>query len=395
MEQVVSPELSQPITTLPASSLVPDEIDAAFATSTIDLISAPLNPRILHITDEFFAPASNLLTPTPPISRPGVFVETGAWYDGWETRRHNPAESDSVIIRLGPAAGRAAGVEIDTAFFTGNHAPEVSVEGAYEPDSDSGDERVLREEYPWQEILGRRACEPSRRHAWRVGPGQEGAYEGEKVTHVRLRIFSDGGVARFRLYGHAVPVWAGAGAASGVGAGAGAGAGEEEVLELSAATNGGIATASSDQHYGKAANLLLPGRGKDMGDGWETKRSRAAGHVDWAVVRLGARGKVRRVVVDTMHFRGNFPREVRISLGDFPAKAGEGEADGMGRMRVASGDSRWVEVASRDEMKPDTEFEFVEGKNLRDVEERAWTHAKLTMIPDGGVKRFRIFGTRA
>jgi allantoicase len=49
---------------------------------------------------------------------------------------------------------------------------------------------------------------------------------------------------------------------------------------------GGRAVAVSDQHFGVGSNLILPGRGKDMGDGWETRRSRTKGHLDWAIIKL-------------------------------------------------------------------------------------------------------------
>ena len=58
------------------------------------------------------------------------------------------------------------------------------------------------------------------------------------------------------------------------------------VVDLAAVGNGGLAVRRSDEHFGTAANLLLPGRGKNMGDGWETKRSRGQGHVDWVIVKL-------------------------------------------------------------------------------------------------------------
>lgn len=61
---------------------------------------------------------------------------------------------------------------------------------------------------------------------------------------------------------------------------------ENELIDLAHVFAGGRVISVSDQHYGKGSNLLLPGRGKDMGDGWETKRSREAGHKDWVLVRL-------------------------------------------------------------------------------------------------------------
>lgn len=304
-----------------------------------------------------------------------MYVETGAWYDGWETRRHNAQPFDWVIFALGVASGRPRGVEIDTAFFDGNHAPAIAVQGCCETGEDA-DAKVVDEGYAgWQELLGERECGPSRRHAWRIAPAV-GTTMTTVVTHVRLLMFPDGGIARFRLYGHAVPCFPPAIATP-------EGLAEPEV-ELSAAVMGGVCVACSDERFGKGANLLLPGRGVDMGDGWETRRSRAAGHVDWAVVKLGARGLLRRVVVDTRHFRGNFPRAVRIHAADL----GEGEGE-EGRKVAEGGD--WKEVVEEQKLGPDAEHEFI----ISGDEEKGYTHIKMTILPDGGVKRLRVFGVRA
>lgn len=284
-----------------------------------------------------------------------MFVHSGAWYDGWETRRHNPAPADWVVIRLGTASGRVAGVEIDTAFFNGNHAPEIAVEGAFA----ENDEDVANEAYSgWESILDKQECGPSRRQAWMLPALTEKAY-----THVRLLMYPDGGIARFRLYGLAVPVFPASATA---------------VIELSATVMGGVATACSDQHFGTKDNLLLPGRGHDMGDGWETKRTRGA-HVDWTIVRLGAAGEVESVVVDTAHFRGNFPQKVQVFAGAF-------EQD------PAHDDAGWVEVLSPQKSGPDVEITYK--AELSNVQGQRYTHAKLVIIPDGGVKRFRVFGRR-
>lgn len=291
-------------------------------------------------------------------------VYTGAWYDGWETRRHNPAPFDWVVIRLGVASGTVSGVEVDTAFFSGNHAPHISVEGCFNPD----DDEVLSWKGGrggWETVLGVSECGPSRRFGWTLdAPPDAGGSSSRRYTHVRLNMYPDGGIARFRLFGHAVPVFPADAAA---------------VFDLAAAQNGGVAVACSDQHFGTKDNLLLPGRGKDMGDGWETRRSRGRGHVDWAVVRLGAPGLVQRFVVDTAHFRGNFPQEVKL---DAIAWDGRGEP--------AAGAEGWVEVVAPSRTGPDREHEFVSA-----VQDRPFTHVKLTIIPDGGVKRLRVFAKRA
>ena len=265
------------------------------------------------------------------------------------------------MIKLGVASGRVRGVEIDTAFFTGNYAEAVSVQGCFES-GDGADQKVKGEEYEgWKEVLGKRTCGPNRRHGWMVEGGME-------VTHVKLCMFPDGGIARFRLYGEAVPVWPQA---------------AEEEVELSAAVMGGVAIACSDEHFGRKENLLLPGRGMDMGDGWETKRSRGKGHVDWVVVRLGARGRVSRVVLDTRHFIGNFPQVVKVEGCDIQnSEETPGPAD-----------RRWSEMMGAEKLGPDELFEF-KGEQIKMTRGQSYSHIKMTMIPDGGVKRLRIFGTR-
>ncbi|KAF9696332.1 hypothetical protein EKO04_005594 [Ascochyta lentis] len=339
----------------PAEFVPADKIDETFKSKYTDLISAPLGSKIVSFSDEWFAAASNLITKTPPISRPGVFVHSGAWYDGWETRRHNTAPFDWVVIRLGTASGKVAGVEIDTAFFNGNHAPEIAVEGTF---ADS-DDAVKDESYSaWETVLSKQECGPSQRHGWLLTSPPEKAY-----THVRLLMYPDGGIARFRLYGHAIPVFPSS---------------ASTVFELSATVMGGVATTCSDQHFGTKDNLLLPGRGHDMGDGWETKRTRGA-HSDWVIVRLGAAGEIHHLVIDTAHFRGNFPQQVQVFGGRF-------EAD------PAHDDARWVEVLRPRKSAPDVESEYC--GELQNVRGQTYTHAKLVIIPDGGVKRFRVFGTR-
>ncbi|KAH6606669.1 allantoicase [Trichoderma cornu-damae] len=350
-------EVDYKLDAVKATQLGSDEIDKTFRPTCIDLVSAGLGGKILGFSDEYFAEATNLLTAAAPISQPGKMVYTGAWYDGWETRRHNPAEFDWVVIRLGVASGTVKGVEVDTAFFNGNNAPAISVEGCF---SDNDDEVVSWKggRGKWEAILDIRECGPSQRHGWKLDQPT-----GKQYTHVRLNMYPDGGIARFRLFGHAVPVFP---------------EDKEAVFDLAAAQNGGIAVSCSDQHFGSKDNLLLPGRGKDMGDGWETKRSRGKHHVDWAIVKLGAPGYVREFVVDTAHFRGNFPQEVAVHGLSWH---GEGQPDAQSE--------GWVEAVPPSKTGPDQEHKFASA--AADV---PLTHVRLTMIPDGGVKRFRAFGTR-
>ncbi|KAF2218529.1 galactose-binding domain-like protein, partial [Elsinoe ampelina] len=362
---IISSEPIPPSSTAPISSPVPvpvDQISTVFGSDSIDLISKPLGSRILGFSDEWFAEAANLTVPSAPVHKPGVFTYAGAWYDGWETRRHNTEPFDWVVFRLGVSSGKVKGVEIDTAFFNGNHAPEVVVEGCFISDEQEGE--TLKKDFAgWETILEKQECGPSQRHAWLVR--QE---EGRQYTHVRLCMFPDGGIARFRLYGTVVPVLP-----QDVG----------EVFDLAATVNGGVAVKCSDQHFGTKDNLLLPGRGVDMGDGWETKRSRGV-HVDWVIIKLGLPGVIEKVVVDTAHFRGNFPQKVQV----FAAKP---TADG--KVPEHEDHEKWVQILAPSKTGPDKEHEYGQAE-LVEIKDTTYAYVKLVIMPDGGVKRIRVFGRR-
>jgi allantoicase len=321
-------------------------------------VSAALGGKVLGFSDQWFAEASNLINPAAPIHQPGKMVYTGAWYDGWETRRHNAEPFDWVVIRLGVASGTVEGVEVDTAFFSGNHAPAISVEGCFS----QNDEEVLSwggTRGGWETILGIQECGPSQRFGWKLDNPTTKQY-----THVRLNMYPDGGIARFRLFGHAVPIFP---------------EDKEAIFDLAAAQNGGVAVSCSDQHFGTKDNLILPGRGKDMGDGWETARSRIKGHFDWAIIKLGAPGYIQSFIVDTAHFRGNYPQQVKLQAIEWKGDS-EPPADAEG----------WVKMAEPIKCGPDQEHPV---ESL--VKSNPFTHAKLIMVPDGGVKRLRVFAKRA
>nr|POE47986.1 allantoicase [Quercus suber] len=358
---ILSPESVEDITKKASiKSIAAQDIEATFKSNSIDLINKALGSRILAFSDEWFAAADNLTTPTPPISRPGVFVFSGAWYDGWETRRHNTEPYDWVVIRLGVASGTIRGVEIDTAFFTGNHAPEIAVEACFA--SDDREEEIKSKAFDgWETVLPKQECGPSQRHAWLLSSPTSKPY-----THARLKMFPDGGIARFRLYGDVVPVLP---------------QDPSAVFDLAATVNGGVAVQCSDQHFGTKDNLLLPGRGVDMGDGWETKRTRGE-HVDWVIIKLGVAGMIEKLVVDTAHFRGNFPQKVQV----FAAKAAS-------RAPVHDDANAWSEILAPQKMSPDKEHEF-DLKTLSAVDKIAYAFVKMVIIPDGGVKRIRVFGRR-
>lgn len=393
MEVQTAPEaildrLSQPDPANPQTSILPilpALIDTTFSHTT-NLTTTVLGATVLSFSDEWFADAANLLTPTPAIRKPGLYVHSGAWYDGWETRRHNAKPFDWVVIRLG-CVGEIDGVEVDTSHFSGNEAPAAGLDGCFLTREQEDGSGVEAEGYAgWEEVLSPQPCGPTMRQAWRLsGP----SVRGKQFTHLRLKMYPDGGIARLRVYGRVVPAPLPTAVTTGQ---------EERPLEdLASALNGGVATECSDQHFGVKSNLILPGRGKDMGDGWETARSRTPGHVDWTIIKLGLKGRsIDKIVVDTKDFRGNFPRAVKVEGWSVEgAKAALGTEDEPTHDAAAG----WVDLISGEQpCQADIEHVF-EGATLSGglalQDTKVWTHVKMTIIPDGGVKRIRVFGKRA
>lgn len=311
----------------------------------VDVISEKLGSKVVKFSDEWFAAAENLIKPTAPIRDPTRFTPAGKWYDGWETRRHNTEEADYVIIEAGVTAQIEA-CEIDTAFFNGNHAPHISVEGATSADPES-----------WTPIIEKTECGPTQRHFFvrKEGPTKDA------FNFFRLRMYPDGGIARFRLYGAIKPAFP---------------HDSSQLVDTAYVKNGGVAVDASDNHFSPANNILLPGRGHDMLDGWETKRSRAPGHVDWVIVRLGAPTVVDNIIVDTAFYRGNFPQKVQV-LGFNGEKPPAFDSD------------KWQLLVPVSKTGPDQEHHY------KVQDDNVYTHILLTIIPDGGIKRLRVNGTIA
>ncbi|KAL1925138.1 uncharacterized protein VTP21DRAFT_21 [Calcarisporiella thermophila] len=330
-----------------------EEFNASIVKTSIDLAGAAVGGKILHCTDEFFAGAENMIQPHAPVWKPDLYTENGKWMDGWETRRHN-SSYDWCIVKLG-FTGAIRGFSLDTAYFTGNQAPEASVDACF-VDSGVADSAVVGGEVQWKCVLPRVKLEPSTEHFFALES------KTEQVTHVRLNIYPDGGIARFRVYGDVIPLWP---------------ENPDEIIDLAYAGYGARAIAWSDAHYNVPSQLLLPGRGVNMGDGWETKRSREPGHRDWAIIRLGSPGYLQEAEVDTCHYIGNFPESVMLE-GCFCDED------------LPPLDTQWYIILPRTKTGPHKQHRF----KLQE-ESRIISHVRFTIIPDGGCKRLRIYGKRA
>jgi allantoicase len=314
----------------------------------VNLASERLGARAIAANDEFFAAKENLVRDAAPIAN-DEYTEAGKWMDGWETRRRRDAGYDWCVVRLG-ARGQVRELVIDTTHFKGNHPPECSVEGADTPDRDATDAGVT-----WSELLERSPLVADSANRFRVR-------NVAPVTHLRLNIYPDGGVARLRALGHVVPDIDRLRAASEV--------------NLAAAELGASVVLASDMFFGDRQNLIMPGAAKSMREGWETRRRRGPGH-DWAIVKLAARGTIRRIEVDTSWFKGNAPASCSLDVIDAPNAQSAGLADR----------ESWKTLLAQTPLSPDQNHVF---ENLQSVENV--THVRLNIFPDGGVSRLRVFG---
>lgn len=316
----------------------------------VNLAQPRLGTEVVDATDDFFADKARLIDSSEPAFVPGLYDENGKWMDGWESRRKRAPGHDWCVVRLG-VPGRVAGFEIDTRHFTGNYPPGAEIEVCR-----SG-EAIPGEGVGWTKVTSRLTLK-----------GDDRVYvpveHKEPVTHVRLHIFPDGGVARLRVWGRVAKDWSKVDA--------------EARVDLLAMENGGRGIIANDEHYGCVENLTAPGHGVNMGDGWETRRRREPGH-DWAVLELGASARIEEVVVDTAHFKGNYPD--RCFLQGAPEASGSPE-------EIAAASESWPLLLPEVKLEADKIHVFREG--LADL--GAIRFVRLNIIPDGGVSRLRLIG---
>lgn len=317
-----------------------------------DLAAARFGGEVLAANDDFFAPKEGLIKPGKPEWREGEYTDRGKWMDGWETRRRRTPGHDWAIVKLG-IPGVIRGVVIDTSYFTGNYPERASIDACAIDGAVSGD-RMAGDDIRWEPLLPESRLKGDAQNLFAISGDR-------RVTHLRLNIFPDGGVARLRVHGAVVPdehTFAG-----------------NAEVDLAAMANGGFVVSCSDMHYGNRQNLIIPGRSTHMGDGWETKRRRGPGH-DWSVVRLARRGVIERVELDTDHFKGNAPGSAMLECCDAPRGFDPHNA-------------RWQELVPQTPLDADAQHRWEKVPAL------IATHVRLNIYPDGGVARLRLFGRAA
>jgi len=320
-------------------------------------LAAPrLGSEVVFATDDFFADKARLISPEAPVFITDKYDENGKWMDGWESRRMRTQGHDWAVIKLG-RSGIINGFEVDTSHFTGNFPPFCSIEVA-----NSNDE--IPDESDWHEVVAKSELQGDSQHYYVVDSGQI-------WTHIRLHIYPDGGVARLRVYGQVFIDWDSFD--------------RNKTIDLVALEYGGRAIYANDTHFGVPENLIAPGKGINMGDGWETRRNleRATDPDYWtlthdfAVFALAHVGEVERIIIDTAYFKGNFPDRVSIQAGNL---------SGLSDTKIIEHSKDWPELLAVQKLLADSEHAFVID-NANPI-----THIRLNIYPDGGVSRLRLLG---
>lgn len=326
-------------------------------TELTDLAAERLGGCALFASDEFFAEKENLLKAGDGVFIADKYTENGKWMDGWESRRKRVPGYDYCVIRLG-LSGRLRGVDINTNHFLGNY-PEAAALDVCEAPLDASVAMLESESVEWKEVVPLSRLQGGTHNLFAID-------HDARITHVRLRIYPDGGVARLRVYGDVLPDWP-ALLATG------------EPIDLASVTNGGVAVLANDMFFGHRGNLIMPGRAANMGDGWETKRKRGPGN-DWVIVQLGRPGTLSQVEVDTNHFKGNFPDRCSLEGTMLPP--------GVPTEFLTSLAIEWKPIVPVTSLQAHHRHYFADEL----LPGGPYSHVRLSIFPDGGVSRLRLWG---
>lgn len=313
----------------------------------VNLADPRLGAGVLSATDDFFADKDRLLDPAPAAYIAGKFDDHGKWMDGWESRRRRDPGYDWCVIRLA-RPGRILGVDIDTSFFTGNYPAAASLQAcrvAGELDANAD----------WREILPALALTGNAHHFHAIADA--GVW-----THLRLNMFPDGGIARLRVYGQVdLPAASGA-------------------IDLVSVLNGARVVGTNGSGYGPPINMLMPWKGQNMSDAWETRRRREPGF-DWAIIAFAAPARIERIEIDTAFHKGNYPAQCAVHAAALPR--------GLPDAAVIASAIHWPALLPATPMRADCVHVF-EAAAL--AETGPVSHVRVDMIPDGGISRLRIIG---
>jgi len=315
----------------------------------INLADPRLGSKVIFKTDDFFASANRIINPNPPIFKDGVFDRHGKWMDGWETRRRRKKGFDYLIIKLGKP-GRIFSVDIDTTHFSGNQPMYASLEACQ-------NNKKLNSNSKWSKILNYKKLGPNKNHKFSI--------KNKSIfTHVKLNIYPDGGVARLRLYGEIETKNINYGS---------------KTVNLTSMLNGASIVGCNNEHFGRAENVLSPGKGKNMGDGWETRRSRGK-NFDWLIIKMGRTGKINKIEIDTHHFKGNYPDRCSVQGIFIPKK--------LSNNSIVKKSNKWKTLVNKAKLHPHKKHNF----KIKTPKTNKVNYIRINIYPDGGISRIRTFG---
>ncbi len=319
--------------------------------SEVDLASRMLGGSVVAASDESFGFKERLIDPAEPAFLPGTYDLRGEVVDGWETRRHAGPFGDWVIVRLG-APGRVHAVDVDTRFFSGNHPTACCVDACTL-------DRTADPTAPgisWTPLVEHTVLKADAHNVLAV-------HNARRWSHLRLRLASDGGIARLRAYGRVIPdpaMW------------------EDTAVEVSGIEQGGRVEWCSDSFYSHACALIRPDRPRNMGDGWETRRRRDVGpdtH-DAVMISFAAPADLRRIEIDTSYFV--FNASVAVSV--------------LGSRCGPDGEHGWAMVPFDVPVLAKTAI-VVDARQVFRVDATDITALRVAAYPDGGIARVRAVGT--
>lgn len=320
-----------------------------FTNGLIDLAQPRLGSKVIFKTDDFFASANRIIDPSPAVFKEGLFDKNGKWMDGWESRRKRTSGHDFLIIKLGKS-GSINKVDVDTSHFNGNQPSMISLEGCY---SKSKNIKDLK----WKTLIGKKKTKANSHHMFRSSSKSI-------FTHIKLNIFPDGGVARLRLYGSISKENNKFG---------------NKTINLASLLNGASVIACNNEHFGKAENILAPGKAKNMGDGWETRRRRDKGF-DWLILNPINGKKIDKIEISTHHFKGNFPSHCSLQAAFVPNKKSSSS--------IIKSSGKWKFLLNKVNLSANKTHKF---KNILMKNDKI-NFIKINIFPDGGISRFKIFG---
>jgi allantoicase len=315
----------------------------------IDLAQPRLGTKVIYKTDDFFASANRIISPTSPVFKEGIFDKHGKWMDGWESRRKRTSGHDYIVLKLGKP-GKISKINVNTSHFNGNQPEMISIDGAY-----SNSKKISQ--LKWQSLLSKKKTKANSNHLFKIN--------NKKIfTHIKFNIFPDGGVARLRLYGSIAK----------------SNKFKNKKINLASLLDGASVIACNNEHFGKAENILAPGKAKNMGDGWETRRRRHKGH-DWLILNSIDGNEIDKIEISTHHFKGNFPSHCSLQAAFLSSKNSK---------KILNSSNKWKYLLKNTKLSANKTHVF---KNSLMKKEKI-NHIRINIFPDGGISRFRIFGKK-